>query len=321
MHSIDKKIEQSFKTIESVNKIISKNFFGQKQVVDEVLSCVLCSDHALIEGVPGLGKTLLFQLLSKYLNLKSNRIQCTPDLMPSDILGTEILNSSKEGFSFIKGPIFCQLLMIDEVNRASPRTQSAFLQAMEEKEISISGRNFSLPRPFLVLATQNPIEQEGTYNLPEAQLDRFLMKIKINYPNEETEKQIYSSKTPENKQKDNVIKEKDLIDIINIIELIPIGKSVSDFVMKLIRNLRPESSKFDYIKKYIQWGPGPRGGLALLNVIKARALIKKKLSPTVSDIINFAQPTLRHRISLNFEARADLIKIDQMIKKVCEDLD
>ena len=241
--------------------------------------------------------------------------------MPSDILGTEILNNNKEGFSFIKGPIFCQLLMIDEVNRASPRTQSAFLQAMEEKEISISGKNFSLPRPFLVLATQNPIEQEGTYNLPEAQLDRFLMKIKINYPNEETEKQIYSSKTPENKQKDNVIKEKDLIDIINIIELIPIGKSVSDFVMKLIRNLRPESSKFDYIKKYIQWGPGPRGGLALLNVIKARALIKKKLSPTVSDIINFAQPTLRHRISLNFEARADLINIDQMIKKVCEDLD
>ena len=321
MHSIDKKIEQSFKTIESVNKIISENFYGQKQVVDEVLSCVLCSDHALIEGVPGLGKTLLFQLLSKYLNLKSKRIQCTPDLMPSDILGTEILNNNKEGFSFIKGPIFCQLLMIDEVNRASPRTQSAFLQAMEEKEISISGKNFSLPRPFLVLATQNPIEQEGTYNLPEAQLDRFLMKIKINYPNEETEKQIYSSKTPENKQKDNVIKEKDLIDIINIIELIPIGKSVSDFVMKLIRNLRPESSKFDYIKKYIQWGPGPRGGIALLNVIKARALIKKKLSPTVSDIINFAQPTLRHRISLNFEARADLINIDQMIKKVCEDLD
>ncbi len=321
MHSIDKKIEQSFKTIESVNKIISENFFGQKQVVDEVLSCVLCSDHALIEGVPGLGKTLLFQLLSKYLNLKSNRIQCTPDLMPSDILGTEILKNNKEGFSFIKGPIFCQLLMIDEVNRASPRTQSAFLQAMEEKEISISGKNFSLPRPFLVLATQNPIEQEGTYNLPEAQLDRFLMKIKINYPNEETEKQIYSSKTFENKQKDKGINTKDLIDIINIIELIPIGKSVSDFVMKLIRNLRPESSKFDYIKKYIQWGPGPRGGLALLNVIKARALIKKKLSPTVSDIINFAQPTLRHRISLNFEARADLINIDQMIKKVCEDLD
>ena len=211
--------------------------------------------------------------------------------------------------------------MIDEVNRASPRTQSAFLQAMEEKEISISGKNFSLPRPFLVLATQNPIEQEGTYNLPEAQLDRFLMKIKINYPNEETEKQIYSSKTFENKQKDKGINAKDLIDIINIIELIPIGKSVSDFVMKLIRNLRPESSKFDYIKKYIQWGPGPRGGLALLNVIKARALIKKKLSPTVSDIIKFAQPTLRHRISLNFEARADLINIDQMIKKVCEDLD
>ena len=211
--------------------------------------------------------------------------------------------------------------MIDEVNRASPRTQSAFLQAMEEKEISISGKNFPLPKPFLVIATQNPIEQEGTYNLPEAQLDRFLMKIKINYPNEETEKQIYSSKMYGNKHKNKGINMKDLIDVISIIDQIPIGKSVSDFVIKLIRNLRPESSKFDYVKKYIQWGPGPRGGLALLNVIKARSLIKKKLAPTVSDIINFAQPTLRHRISLNFEARADLIKIDQIIKKVCEDLD
>lgn len=321
MHGIDKKIEQSYKTLELVDKIITDSFFGQKQIINEVLSCVLCSGHALIEGVPGLGKTLLFQLLSKHLSLQSNRIQCTPDLMPSDILGSEIFNSNKEQFSFIKGPVFCQLLMIDEVNRASPRTQSAFLQAMEEKEISVSGKTYSLPKPFLVLATQNPIEQEGTYNLPEAQLDRFLMKIDIKYPDEETEKKIFSTDITSSKQNNKNLALKDLVGIMDIINYIPVGKSVINFAIKLIRNLRPETSRFNYVKKYIQWGPGPRGGLALLNVIKARALIKKKLSPTISDIMNFAQPTLRHRMSLNFEARADLIKTDQIIKKVCEDLD
>ena len=321
MHGIDKKIEKSYKTLELVDKIIADSFFGQKQIINEVLSCVLCSGHALIEGVPGLGKTLLFQLLSKHLSLKSNRIQCTPDLMPSDILGSEIFNSNKEQFSFIKGAIFCQLLMIDEVNRASPRTQSAFLQAMEEKEISVSGKTYSLPKPFLVLATQNPIEQEGTYNLPEAQLDRFLMKINIKYPDEETEKKIFSNDITSPKQNNKNLDLRDLVNIMDIINFIPICKSVIDFATKLIRNLRPETSRFNYVKKYIQWGPGPRGGLALLSVIKARALIKKKLSPTISDVMNFAQPTLRHRMSLNFEARADLIKTDQIIKKVCEDLD
>lgn len=321
MHGIDKKIEQSYKTLELVDKIITDSFFGQKQIINEVLSCVLCSGHALIEGVPGLGKTLLFQLLSKHLSLQSNRIQCTPDLMPSDILGSEIFNSNKEQFLFIKGPVFCQLLMIDEVNRASPRTQSAFLQAMEEKEISVSGKTYSLPKPFLVLATQNPIEQEGTYNLPEAQLDRFLMKINIKYPDEETEKKILSIDTTTPKQNNKNLALKDLVGIMDIINFIPVGKSVINFAIKLIRNLRPETSRFNYVKKYIQWGPGPRGGLALLNVIKARAIIKKKLSPTISDIMNFAQPTLRHRMSLNFEARADLITTDQIIKKVCEDLD
>tara|TARA_B100000989_G_scaffold245480_1_gene192598 strand:+ start:996 stop:1961 length:966 start_codon:yes stop_codon:yes gene_type:complete len=321
MHGIDKKIEQSYKTLELVDKIITDSFFGQKQIINEVLSCVLCSGHALIEGVPGLGKTLLFQLLSKHLSLQSNRIQCTPDLMPSDILGSEIFNSNKEQFLFIKGPVFCQLLMIDEVNRASPRTQSAFLQAMEEKEISVSGKTYSLPKPFLVLATQNPIEQEGTYNLPEAQLDRFLMKINIKYPDEETEKKIFSIDTTTPKQNNKNLALKDLVGIMDIINFIPVGKSVINFAIKLIRNLRPETSRFNYVKKYIQWGPGPRGGLALLNVIKARAIIKKKLSPTISDIMNFAQPTLRHRMSLNFEARADLITTDQIIKKVCEDLD
>ena len=321
MHGIDKKIEKSYKTLELVDKIIADSFFGQKQIINEVLSCVLCSGHALIEGVPGLGKTLLFQLLSKHLSLQSNRIQCTPDLMPSDILGSEIFNSNKEQFLFIKGPVFCQLLMIDEVNRASPRTQSAFLQAMEEKEISVSGKTYSLPKPFLVLATQNPIEQEGTYNLPEAQLDRFLMKINIKYPDEETEKKIFSIDTTTPKQNNKNLALKDLVGIMDIINFIPVGKSVINFAIKLIRNLRPETSRFNYVKKYIQWGPGPRGGLALLNVIKARAIIKKKLSPTISDIMNFAQPTLRHRMSLNFEARADLITTDQIIKKVCEDLD
>lgn len=322
MQNIDRRIEQSFKTIESIKKIVTENFFGQKDIVEEVLCCVLCSGHALIEGVPGLGKTLLFQTLSKYLNLKSNRIQCTPDLMPSDILGTEIIkNTNNSEFSFLKGPIFCQILMIDEINRASPRTQSALLQAMEEKEVSISGKSYGLPIPFFVLATQNPIEQEGTYNLPEAQLDRFLMKVIVNYPDIDTEKKIYSSKCEVQKLLNKNLNTKDLFNIMEIINEIPVGQSILNYLVLLIRNLRPESSKFDYVKKYIQWGPGPRGGIALLKLIKGRSLIRKKFSPTISDVINLAMPALRHRISLNFEARSDLVKTDQIIKKVCEDLD
>lgn len=321
MQTIDKKIKESSQTIEILSNIISKEFYGQKKIVEQVLTCILSSGNALLIGVPGLGKTLLFQTISDCMNLKSNRIQCTPDLMPSDILGTEILSKKdNQSFTFIKGPIFCQLLMIDEINRASPRTQSAFLQAMQEGNISVGGKNINLPKPFIVLATQNPIEQEGTYNLPEAQLDRFLMQIDIEYPDQDTEKLILENSTNNNKNTSS-FSNNDLNKTIELIEKISVGESVLDYVLRLIRNLRPETSNFDFIKKYVRWGPGPRGGLALIQSSKARSVLRKNYSPTISDIINLAKPTLRHRISLNFEARSEQIKIDQLIEKVCNELD
>jgi MoxR-like ATPase len=320
MQRIDKKIEDSLKKIELIYNIITEKFFGQKKIVEQVLVSILSSGNTLIVGVPGLGKTLLFKTLSESLKLESRRIQCTPDLMPFDIIGTEILSSKDiKKFSFIKGPIFCQILMVDEINRASPRTQSALLQAMQEGFITVNGKNFELPKPFIVLATENPIEQEGTYNLPEAQLDRFLMQINISYPEIETEKKILIG-LPDKKKSSYNFQSENLIELISVINELPVGESVLSFVLNLIRNLRPESSKFDFIKKYIKWGPGPRGGQALLRASKARALIRGNLSPTISDAIAFAQPTLRHRISLTFEAKTEDLTTDYLIKKVCDNL-
>ena len=320
MVDIINKIENSYKIIENLSSLISNNFFGQKKVIEEVLCCILSSGSPLLVGVPGLGKTMLFQLIAQKLNLKSSRIQCTPDLMPSDILGVEVLSKTKKNeFSFLKGPIFTQLLMIDEINRASPRTQSALLQAMEEKIVTISGKNLNLPEPFIVLATQNPIEQEGTFNLPEAQLDRFLMQINIDYPDKNTEEKILINDIKNSSKQNKFLETNELAKISKIIDDLPVGKSVIDFTLKLIRGLRPSSSSHEYVRQYIQWGPGPRGGLALLSAAKARALIYKKKSPSISDIINLAQPTLRHRITLNFEARTEKLDIDQIIDKVCKD--
>ena len=320
MLRVDKKMSQSLEKIDAINKIVGEKFFGQKAIVEQVLSSILASGNTLLVGVPGLGKTLLFQTLADSLNLSSNRIQCTPDLMPNDILGTEIINQKNlKEFSFIKGPIFCNLLMVDEINRASPKTQSALLQAMQEGYITVNGKNFDLPKPFIVLATENPIEQEGTYPLPEAQLDRFLMHINISYPDEYTEKKILMTKSYKqlNIKK---LESKHLLELINISDDLPVGESVADFTLNIIRHLRPESTRFSYIKKYIKWGAGPRGGLALIRAAKARALLRGNLSPSIADIINLAQPCLRHRISLTFEAQTEQIKTDYLIKKVCEDL-
>ena len=320
MQRIDKKIEDSLKKIELIYNIITEKFFGQKKIVEQVLVSILSSGNTLIVGVPGLGKTLLFKTLSESLKLESRRIQCTPDLMPFDIIGTEILSSKDiKKFSFIKGPIFCQILMVDEINRASPRTQSALLQAMQEGFITVNGKNFELPKPFIVLATENPIEQEGTYNLPEAQLDRFLMQINISYPEIETEKKILIG-LPDKKKSSYNFQSENLLELIRVINELPVGESVLIYVLNLIRNLRPESSKFDFIKKYIKWGPGPRGGQALLRASKARALIRGNLSPSISDAIALAQPTLRHRISLTFEAKTEDLTTDYLIKKVCDNL-
>ncbi len=320
MLRIDKKMSQSLEKIDAISKIVGEKFFGQKAIVEQVLSSILASGNTLLVGVPGLGKTLLFQTLAESLNLSSNRIQCTPDLMPNDILGTEVIDQKNlKEFSFIKGPIFCNLLMVDEINRASPKTQSALLQAMQEGYITVNGKNFDLPKPFIVLATENPIEQEGTYPLPEAQLDRFLMHINISYPDEYTEKKILMTKSYKqlNIKK---LESKHLLELIDNSDDLPVGESVADFTLKIIRHLRPESTRFNYIKKYIKWGAGPRGGLALIRAAKARALLRGNLSPSIADIINLAQPCLRHRISLTFEAQTEQIKTDYLINKVCEDL-
>lgn len=320
MLKIDKKMTNSLKNLDEINQIISDKFFGQKKIIEQVLSCVIASGNTLLVGVPGLGKTLLFQTLSDSLNLISNRIQCTPDLMPSDILGTEIMNPDDiKKFSFIKGPVFSQLLMVDEINRASPRTQSALLQAMQEGFITINGKNFLLPKPFIVLATENPIEQEGTYTLPEAQLDRFLMHINISYPDSETEKKILTNFSSNN-QVNKIFDSKKLLELIRISSELPVGDSVVDYTLNLIRLLRPESTKFNYVKKYIKWGPGPRGGQALIRAAQARALIRGNLSPSIADIISLAEPCLRHRISLTFEAKTEQLKPDYLIKKICNDL-
>ena len=320
MLKIDKKITNSLKNLDEINQIISDKFFGQKKIIEQVLSCIIASGNTLLVGVPGLGKTLLFQTLSDSLNLISNRIQCTPDLMPSDILGTEIMNPDDiKKFSFIKGPVFSQLLMVDEINRASPRTQSALLQAMQEGFITINGKNFLLPKPFIVLATENPIEQEGTYTLPEAQLDRFLMHINISYPDSETEKKILTNFSSNN-QINKIFDSKKLLELIRISSELPVGDSVVDYTLNLIRLLRPESTKFNYVKKYIKWGPGPRGGQALIRAAQARALIRGNLSPSIADIISLAEPCLRHRISLTFEAKTEQLKPDYLIKKICNDL-
>lgn len=320
MLKIDKKMTNSLKNLDEINQIISDKFFGQRKIIEQVLSCVIASGNTLLVGVPGLGKTLLFQTLSDSLNLISNRIQCTPDLMPSDILGTEIMNPDDiKKFSFIKGPVFSQLLMVDEINRASPRTQSALLQAMQEGFITINGKNFLLPKPFIVLATENPIEQEGTYTLPEAQLDRFLMHINISYPDSETEKKILTNFSSNN-QVNKIFDSKKLLELIRISSELPVGDSVVDYTLNLIRLLRPESTKFNYVKKYIKWGPGPRGGQALIRAAQARALIRGNLSPSIADIISLAEPCLRHRISLTFEAKTEQLKPDYLIKKICNDL-
>ena len=320
MLKIDKKITNSLKNLDEINQIISDKFFGQKKIIEQVLSCVIASGNTLLVGVPGLGKTLLFQTLSDSLNLISSRIQCTPDLMPSDILGTEIMNPDDiKKFSFIKGPVFSQLLMVDEINRASPRTQSALLQAMQEGFITINGKNFLLPKPFIILATENPIEQEGTYTLPEAQLDRFLMHINISYPDSETEKKILTNFSSNN-QVNKIFDSKKLLELIRISSELPVGDSVVDYTLNLIRLLRPESTKFNYVKKYIKWGPGPRGGQALIRAAQARALIRGNLSPSISDIISLAEPCLRHRISLTFEAKTEQLKPDYLIQKICNDL-
>ncbi len=304
-----------------VRQRIGRIIFGQQAVVDETLITLLAGGHALLIGVPGLAKTRLVEILGIVLGVDDKRVQFTPDLMPADILGSEVLEESETGrrsFRFIKGPVFCQLLMADEINRASPRTQSALLQAMQEKQVSVAGQRHDLPAPFHVLATQNPLEQEGTYPLPEAQLDRFLIQIDIGYPDLEAERRMLIATTGVAEETAvAVITANDLLAAQRLVRRVPVGESVVEAILGLVRSGRTETTDIAEVKKHVFWGPGPRASQALMLAVRARALLDGRLSPSVDDVVALAPPVLRHRMALNFAARADGITIPDIIRRLC----
>ncbi|KJZ26009.1 AAA family ATPase [Tritonibacter mobilis] len=288
---------------------ITRRFIGQERVVDLTLATLLCGGHGLLIGLPGLGKTRLVEALSTVMGLNGNRVQFTPDLMPADILGSEVLDTAPDGtraFRFVQGPIFCQLLMADEINRASPRTQSALLQAMQEKTVTVAGADRALDAPFHVLATQNPIEQEGTYPLPEAQLDRFLMQIDIHYPDRDTERDILIATTGvEESEVHQVFTADELIAAQTLLRRMPVGESVVEVILDLVRAFRPEEpGASERVAQTVAWGPGPRAAQALMMAVRARALLQGRLAPNAEDVVDMARPVLSHRMQLNFAARA-----------------
>src|SRR5437016_3389153 len=294
--------------------------FGQDRVVEHALVTVLSGGHALLVGVPGLAKTKLVDTMGTVLGLDARRIQFTPDLMPSDILGSEVLEESPGGrrnFRFISGPIFAQLLMADEINRASPRTQSALLQAMQEQHVTVAGARHDLPRPFHVLATQNPLEQEGTYPLPEAQLDRFLLQIDVGYPDLEAERRMLIATTGIAEEKPlPVMSVNELMHAQRLVRRVPVGESVVEAILRLVRAGRPDTSTVAEAQRHVAWGPGPRASQALMLACRARALIENRLAPSVDDVLALAGPVLRHRMALNFAARADGITLGQVIGRL-----
>jgi MoxR-like ATPase len=292
--------------------------FGQDKVVEQALVTVLSGGHALLVGVPGLAKTKLVETMGLVLGLDARRIQFTPDLMPSDILGTEVLEESQTGkrsFRFISGPVFAQLLMADEINRASPRTQSALLQAMQEQHVTVAGARHDLPKPFHVLATQNPLEQEGTYPLPEAQLDRFLMEIDVDYPDRDAERKILFDTTgSEETRAKPAMTAEDLMGAQRLVRRLPVGESVVEAILQLVRSARPAADSPD--AKSIAWGPSPRASQALMLAVRARALLDGRLAPSVDDVLDLAEPVLKHRMALTFTARAEGETIQAVIGRL-----
>lgn len=304
---------------------ITRRFIGQEQVVDLALSALLCGGHGLLIGLPGLGKTRLVETLGTVMGLNSNRVQFTPDLMPADILGSEVLETASDGsraFKFIQGPIFCQLLMADEINRASPRTQSALLQAMQERQVTVAGANRPLEPPFHVLATQNPIEQEGTYPLPEAQLDRFLVQIEVPYPDRDTERAILLATTGAAEEEAHaVFTPADLIAAQQMLRRMPVGEAVMEAILDLVRACRPDDpSASDIVRDTVAWGPGPRAAQALMLTVRARAMLQGRLAPDAGDVAAMAQPVLGHRMALNFAARARGDSLSGLIARTIKDV-
>ncbi|MGV6803988.1 MAG: AAA family ATPase [Ruegeria sp.] len=302
-------IEALEEKLQQAKSSITRRFIGQETVVDLTLTALLCGGHALLIGLPGLGKTRLVETLSTVMGLHGNRIQFTPDLMPADILGSEVLDTADDGsrhFRFIPGPIFCELLMADEINRASPRTQSALLQAMQERTVTVAGEDRTLGVPFHVLATQNPIEQEGTYPLPEAQLDRFLVQIDVDYPDRQTERDILLATTGvEEDEAHQIFTKEELLAAQVLLRRMPVGESVVELILDLVRAFRPdEPGASERVAETVAWGPGPRAAQALMMTVRARAMLQGRLAPNAEDVLDMARPVLSHRMALNFAARA-----------------
>jgi MoxR-like ATPase len=317
--AILKNAEQTISQVTAAKEALGEVIFGQELVVERALLTILCGAHALLVGVPGLAKTKLVETLGTVLGLDARRVQFTPDLMPSDILGSEILEEGAKGersFRFLPGPIFAQLLMADEINRASPRTQSALLQAMQEHHVTVAGVRYDLPRPFHVLATQNPLEQEGTYPLPEAQLDRFLMQIDVAYPGRDDERRILLETTgAEETRPRQAMKTDELLAAQRLIRRLPVGDSVVEAILDLVRSARPESAD-PKIAPLIAWGPGPRASQSLMLAVRAKALVDGRFAPSVDDVIDLAEPILKHRMALTFAARAEGQTISDIVSRL-----
>ncbi len=319
--NIVEEAERTTEHLAAAKAAIGEVIYGQDTVVERALTTVLAGGHGLLVGVPGLAKTKLVETMGTVLGLQDSRIQFTPDLMPSDILGAEILEESSDGsrsFRFVRGPIFAQLLMADEINRASPRTQSALLQAMQEHHVTIAGHRHDLPDPFHVLATQNPLEQEGTYPLPEAQLDRFLMQIDVLYPDLDAERQmLFETTGATDAEARRVLDDGELKKIQALVRRMPVGDNVVDAILKLVRSVRPGEAD-DEIAKQISWGPGPRASQALMLTVRAKALLDGRLAPSLDDVAALAVPVLQHRMAITFAARADGASVRDLIVQASE---
>lgn len=309
--------------ISLLKKEISKVIIGQEEVIDEVIITLLAGGHCLLEGVPGLAKTLMVKSLSEVMELQFKRIQFTPDLMPGDILGTEILEedheTGKKFFQFNRGPIFANMVLADEINRTPPKTQAALLEAMQEKVVTYGGQNHPLPDPFLIIATQNPIEQAGTYPLPEAQLDRFLLYIKLAYPSEREELEVLEKTTGTYKADPQIVfSARDIKQLQTLTRQVHIDSSLLQYINRIVRASRPDTSAVKAVKDYVEWGAGTRAGQALILCAKARALVKGRYSVIPEDIKTLAFPVLRHRLSLHFRAEAENVMPDSIISKILD---
>ncbi len=306
--------------LQELRRVIAEVIFGQQEVIDQTLIAILAGGHALLVGLPGLAKTRLVETVGAVIGLDTKRVQCTPDLMPADIIGSEVLDQDELGrrhFRFVPGPVFSQLFMADEINRASPRTQSALLQAMQEHRVSVAGRYHPLPRPFHVLATQNPIEQEGTYPLPEAQLDRFLLEIQVGYPDLDAEREMLLATTgPDDERPEAMMTGAELYTAQRLVRRLPVGSSVVEAILGLVRGGRPEVTQDPELRAAIAWGPGPRASQALMLAARARAVLDGRLSPSIDDVVALAHPVLRHRMALHYTARAEGLTVAGIIDRL-----